>query len=68
MVWCSKNIDRIVFIRFTCNYLRFAYILLCLIVYLLQTNDLFFLSLIVHEIFVYFFYAIWGMARLEINL
>ena len=33
-------IDRIV-LRFTYNRMRFAYILLCLIVYLLQTNDFF---------------------------
>ena len=46
--------------------LRFAYILLCLIVYLLQTNDFF--CHYMHEIFCVFFYAIWGMAGLEIDL
>ena len=46
--------------------MRFAYILLCLIVYLLQTIII---VIWLHEIFLcIFFYAIWGMARLEINL
>ena len=47
---------------------RFAYILLCLIISTTDRYNVFVTFDVYMKFFCVYFYAIWGMARLEINL